>query len=145
MVAYVVSNFIDNLFIKTKIVKNLLIHVGRIFLALYFLLPGIGKFIAWDDQVALMEAHDMKMVPFLLAVVGIIQILGSVSLLLNKYVVICALGFAAMTLLININLHDFWNVYEGVSAEHEAQNFYKNLGIFAGLLLLAAIHIDESN
>ena len=136
---------INNLFIKTKIVKNLLIHVGRIFLALYFLLPGIGKFIAWDDQVALMEAHDMKMVPFLLAVAGIIQILGSISLLLNKYVVICALGFAAMTILININLHDFWNVYEGVSAEHEAQNFYKNLGIFAGLLLLAAIHIDESN
>ena len=128
-----------------KILKNLLINIGRVLLALYFLLPGIGKFIAWDDQVALMEAHDMKMVPFLLAVVGIIQILGSVSLLLNKYVVICALGFAAMTILININLHDFWNVYEGVSAEHEAQNFYKNLGIFAGLLLLAAIHIDESN
>ena len=128
-----------------KILKNLLINIGRVLLALYFLLPGIGKFIAWDDQVALMEAHDMKMIPFLLAVVGIIQILGSISLLLNKYVVICALGFAAMTLLININLHDFWNVYEGVSAEHEAQNFYKNLGIFAGLLLLAAIHIDESN
>ena len=126
-----------------KILKNLLINIGRVLLALYFLLPGIGKFIAWDDQVALMEAHDMKMVPFLLAVVGIIQILGSVSLLLNKYVVICALGFAAMTLLININLHDFWNVYEGVNAEREAQNFYKNLGIFAGLLLLAAIHIEE--
>ena len=126
-----------------KILKNLLINIGRVLLALYFLLPGIGKFIAWDDQVALMEAHDMKMVPVLLAVAGIIQILGSISLLLNKYVVICALGFAAMTLLININLHDFWNVYEGVNAEREAQNFYKNLGIFAGLLLLAAIHIEE--
>ena len=145
MVACIVSGCINNLFIKTKILKNLLIHIGRIFLALYFLLPGIGKFIAWDDQVALMEAHDMKMVPVLLAVAGIIQILGSISLLLNKYVVICALGFAAMTILININLHDFWNVYEGVNAEHEAQNFYKNLGIFAGLLLLAAIHMDESN
>jgi len=126
-----------------KILKNLLINIGRVLLALYFLLPGIGKFIAWDDQVALMEAHDMKMVPVLLAVAGIIQILGSISLLLNKYVVICALGFAAMTILININLHDFWNVYEGVNAEREAQNFYKNLGIFAGLLLLAAIHIEE--
>ena len=126
-----------------KILKNLLINIGRVLLALYFLLPGIGKFIAWDDQVALMEAHDMKMVPVLLAVAGIIQILGSISLLLNKYVVICALGFAAMTILININLHDFWNVYGGVNAEREAQNFYKNLGIFAGLLLLAAIHIEE--
>ena len=126
-----------------KILKNLLINIGRVLLALYFLLPGIGKFIAWDDQVALMEAHDMKMVPVLLTVAGIIQILGSICLLLNRYVVICAFGFAAMTILININLHDFWNVYEGVNAEREAQNFYKNLGIFAGLLLLAAIHIEE--
>ena len=126
-----------------KILKNLLINIGRVLLALYFLLPGIGKFIAWDDQVALMEAHDMKMVAVLLAVAGIIQILGSISLLLNKYVVICALGFAAMTILININLHDFWNVYEGVNAEREAQNFYKNLGIFAGLLLLSATHTEE--
>ena len=126
-----------------KILKNLLINIGRVLLALYFLLPGIGKFIAWDDQVALMEAHDMKMVPVLLAVAGIIQILGSICLLLNRHVVICAFGFAAMTILININLHDFWNVYEGVNAEREAQNFYKNLGIFAGLLMLAAIHIEE--
>jgi putative oxidoreductase len=42
-------------------------------------------------------------------------------------------------------LHDFWNTYEGVNSTHEMQNFFKNLGIFAGLLLLAAIHIDEIN
>ena len=105
----------------------------------------MGKFIAWDDQVALMEAHNMKMVPLLLAIAGVIQIVGGISLLLKKYVVVCALGFAAMTIVINVNLHDFWNLYEGVNAEREAQNFFKNLGIFAGLLLLAAIHIEESN
>jgi putative oxidoreductase len=48
-----------------------------------------------------------------------------------------------MTLLININLHDFWNAYEGVDAKHETQNFVKNLGIFAGLILLAAVNMDE--
>jgi putative oxidoreductase len=58
-------------------------------------------------------------------------------------VVVCALGFALMTILINFNLHDFWNTYEGVNPEREAQNFFKNLGIFAGLLLLAAVHIDD--
>ena len=122
--------------------KNLLIHIGRIFLALYFLLPGIGKFIAWDDQVALMEAHNMKMVPLLLAIAGVIQIVGGISLLLKKYVVVCALSFAAMTILINLNLHDFWNSYEGVDSSHELQNFFKNLGIFAGLILLAAIYME---
>jgi len=87
----------------------------------------------------------MKMVPLLLAIAGVIQIVGGISLLLKKYVVVCALGFAAMTIVINVNLHDFWNLYEGINADREAQNFFKNLGIFAGLLLLAAIHIEESN
>ena len=124
--------------------KLILMRVGRIFLALYFLIPGISKFTSWNTNVALMEAHNMKMIPFLLAIAGITQVVGSISLLLNKHVVICALGFAAMTLLINFNLHDFWNTYEGVSADREMQNFYKNLGIFAGLLLLAAVNMEES-
>ena len=120
-------------------------HVGRIFLALYFLIPGISKFISWNTSVALMEAHNMKMIPILLATAGIAQVVGSISLLLNKHVVICALGFAFMTILINFNLHDFWNTYEGVNPARELQNFFKNLGIFAGLLLLAAINLEESN
>ena len=124
--------------------KLILMHLGRVFLALYFLIPGISKFTSWNTSVALMEAHNMKMIPFLLAIAGITQVVGSISLLLNRYVVICALGFAMMTLLINFNLHDFWNTYEGVSADRELQNFYKNLGIFAGLLLLAAVNMEES-
>ena len=127
-----------------RFMKSFLIHVGRIFLALYFLMPGISKFTSWDTSVALMEAHDMKMIPFLLVIAGITQVVGSISLLLNKHVVICALGFAVMTLLINFNLHDFWNTYESVNADRELQNFYKNLGIFAGLLLLAAINMEKS-
>lgn len=125
--------------------KLILMHVGRIFLALYFLFPGISKFTSWNTSVALMEAHNMKMIPALLAIAGITQIIGSVSLLLNKHVFICSLGFAVMTLLINFNLHDFWNTYEGVNADREIQNFYKNLGIFAGLLLLASTNMEESS
>ena len=125
--------------------KLILMHVGRIFLALYFLIPGISKFTSWNTSVALMEAHNMKMIPILLAIAGIAQVVGSISLLLNRCVVICALGFAVMTLLINFNLHDFWNIYEGVNPDRELQNFYKNLGIFAGLLLLAAVNIEEEN
>ena len=123
--------------------KLILMHVGRIFLAIYFLIPGISKFTSWNTSVALMEAHNMKMIPILLATAGIAQVVGSISLLLNRHVVICALGFAVMTILINFNLHDFWNTYEGVNPDRELQNFYKNLGIFAGLLLLAAVNMEQ--
>jgi putative oxidoreductase len=56
-------------------------------------------------------------------------------------------GFAGMTLLINVFMHDFWNDYPGGNPQHELQNFIKNLGIFAGLLLLAgrqAARVDEN-
>lgn len=125
--------------------KSKLMHAGRVILALYFLVPGIGKITAWDANVALMEAHNMVMIPFLLSIAAATQILGSICLLLNRYVVACAIGFAAMTILINVNLHDFWNDYEGVDVKHEYQNFFKNLGIFAGLLLLAAVNLDKAD
>ena len=125
--------------------KSALINIARVLLALYFLLPGINKFAAWDMHVTLMETHGMIMVPALLAIAGITQIGASICLLFNKQVVICALGLAAMVLLINLNLHDFWNVYEGVDAKHEIQNFVKNMGIFAGLLLLSAISMGNDS
>ena len=49
-----------------------------------------------------------------------------------------------MTLLINLNLHDFWNIYEGVDVKQETQNFIKNLGVFVGFLLLAAVNMEAS-
>ncbi len=118
--------------------QSILIHVGRSLLALYFLLPGISKFTSWDMHVTLMETHNMSMVPVLLALAGVTQIGASLCLFLNKQVVVCALGLAVMIMLINFNLHDFWNTYQGVDEKHELQNFVKNLGILAGLLLLAA-------
>ena len=124
--------------------QSALIHMGRGLLAIYFLLPGIMKFVSWDMHVSLMETHGMVMVPALLAIAGVTQIGASICLFFNKQVVVCALGLAVMILLINLNLHDFWNVYEGVDTKHETQNFFKNLGIMAGLLLLAAISMEQS-
>ena len=124
--------------------KQILVGVSRIIMGFYFLIPGISKFTSWDANVALMEAHNMAMIPTLLAIAAVAQVAGSISMILNKYVAACALGFAAMTILININLHDFWNAYEGVDVKHEQQNFFKNLGIFAGLLLLAAVNLDQA-
>lgn len=123
--------------------KALFINASLVLLAIYFLIPGVAKFTSWDMHIALMETHNMIMVPFLLAIAAVVQIVGSILLLLNKQVVVCALGFAVMVLLINLNLHDFWNVYEGVDAKYETQNVFKNLGIFAGLLLLAAVNMEE--
>ena len=123
--------------------KAVLTHSGRTLLALYFIFPGVMKFVDWDRSVTLMELHHMVMIPILLASAGVIQIAAGLCLFLNKQVVVSALALAGMVLIINFNLHDFWNTYEGVDTRHETQNFVKNLGIFAGLLLIAAINMAQ--
>ncbi len=117
--------------------KNSLSTIGRCLLALYFLLPGILKFVAWDTHVALMEKHGMVMIPLFLGAAGGLQILCSIGILLNRYTQWFALVLAMMVLAINFQLHDFWN-YTDTEGAHEMQNFIKNLGIFAGLLVLSA-------
>tara|TARA_B100000963_G_scaffold272889_1_gene241055 strand:+ start:1575 stop:1961 length:387 start_codon:yes stop_codon:yes gene_type:complete len=125
--------------------RKSLIIFSRTLLGVYFLSAGISKFLFWDTHIILMETHNMKMVSASLLISGSAQIIGSICLLLNKQVVICSLGFAVMVLLINFNLHDFWNTYEGIDTSHETQNFIKNLGVMIAFLLLAALNIREIN
>jgi putative oxidoreductase len=114
--------------------------VGRSLIGLYFLVPGIMKFVAWDMHVALMEKHGMIFIPVLLILAGVTQILASVCILINRYVAPAAFILALMVLAINFNLHDFWN-YTGQEGAHEMQNFIKNLGILGGLLVLASYNV----
>lgn len=124
--------------------NKLLLTIGRIMLALYFLIPGIMKFVSWDMHIGLMEKHNMPLVPVLLAAAGIFQIIAAILLITNRYTAIVALLLAGLVLVINVNLHDFWNL-TGIEGGHEMQNFIKNLGIFAGLLVLSGHHWPSVN
>ena len=112
------------------------ILAGRVLLALYFLVPGAMKFSAWELHIGMMEGHNVPFAAPLLLVAGIANVAGAILLLTNRHVRLTALGFVVYILLVNINLHDFWN-YDGVTGQHEMQNFIKNLGILAGCLVLA--------
>ena len=63
---------------------------------------------------------------------GILLIVG--SKLKGSAILLCGL-----TLLISFYMHDFWNLDGDPVQAHELQNFVKNMGIAAGLLVLASI------
>lgn len=121
---------------QERTINSVLLMSGRVLLALYFLLPGIMKFVSWDMHLALMAKHNMVMIPQLLAIAGVVQISAAIALILNRYTFMVSILLAGLVVVININLHDFWN-YSGVEGAHEMQNFIKNLGVLAGLLVLA--------
>lgn len=120
-----------------------LISGGRILLGLYFLGPGLAKFGAADQQIELMVHHGLPYAAPLLMVAGVANVGGGLLLLANRYVQLTSLGFVLYIVVINFFLHDFWN-FEGIEAAHETQNFFKNLGILAGLLVLAGASPSRS-
>ena len=110
--------------------------VGRFLLGLYFLLPGLAKVFLFQDNLDVVILREVPFPSLSLLLVAIAQIFFGTMLMLGKYVYMGALVLAVVTLLINFYIHDFWNMAGDANQAHETQNFVKNLGIFAGLLLL---------
>ena len=110
--------------------------VGRFLLGLYFLLPGLAKVFLFQDNLNVVILREVPFPTFSLLLVTIAQIFFGTMLMVGKYVYMGALVLAVVTLLINFYIHDFWNMAGDANQAHETQNFVKNLGIFAGLLLL---------
>lgn len=122
--------------------SSALITSGRLLLALYFLVPGLMKFMQWGASVAYMESHNIAYAEPLLLIAALANVLGALLLITNRYVRLTSLGFVLYILVINLHLHDFWNV-EAADQMHETQNFIKNLGILAGLLVLAGASVKR--
>ena len=116
------------------------ISLGRVLLGLYFLLPGIFKIPTYEITTEYMLLHNIPLASILLPVTIVLQIVLGFMLIISYRIKESALILALLTIFINIGVHDFWNEYPNTDAAHETQNFVKNLGIFAGLLVLSATH-----
>ena len=114
------------------------ITLGRMLLGLYFLLPGISKIPTYAGTTEYMLLHNIPLASILLPITIVLQIGLGVMLIIGYRIKESALILAALTIFINIGMHDFWNDYPNTDAGHETQNFVKNLAIFAGLLVLSA-------
>ena len=121
-----------------KIIEKTCITIGRVLLGLYFLLPGISKIPTYEFTAEYMTSHSIPLVSILLPITIVLQLVLGIALIIGFRIKESALILAALTIFINIGMHDFWNDYPNTDAGHETQNFVKNLAIFAGLLVLSA-------
>lgn len=111
--------------------------LGRFLLGLYFLLPGLAKVFLFQENLAVVVEREVPFPIFSLIFVAIAQIFFGTTLMLGKFVQLGSLVLAVVTVLINLYIHDFWNMADNPDQAHETQNFVKNLGIMAGLLVLS--------
>ena len=123
-----------------KLLEKICITIGRVLLGLYFFLPGISKIPTYEFTAEYMALHSIPLVSILLPFTIVLQLVLGITLIIGFRIRESSLILAALTIFINIGVHDFWNEYPNTDAGHETQNFVKNLGIFAGLIVLSAAH-----
>ena len=111
--------------------------IGRALLGLYFILPGIMKITGYAGTLALMQDKGVPLAAALLPLTIVLQIGLGTMLIIGKHLRVSALLLFGLVLLINIFIHNFWTLQGDPGYAHELQNFIKNLGIAAGLLVLA--------
>lgn len=111
--------------------------VGRVLIGIYFLLPGISKVFLFSDNLNIVIIKEVPFPTFSLSIIAITQIVCGIWIIFGKNLKASSLSLVITTLLINFFIHDFWNLNGSPEQAHELQNFVKNLGILAGLLILS--------
>jgi putative oxidoreductase len=112
--------------------------LGRGLLGIYFILPGVQKISQYEMMTQYMDKHEVPFIQVLLPLTILLQILLGVFLIVGFKAKYAAFFLAGLTLVISIFMHNFWNLPEGGNVQHETQNFFKNMGVMAGLLVLSA-------
>ncbi len=120
-----------------------LIWIGRGLLGLYFVVPGLAKLTDLAGTSEYMAAQAVPLIPLALGATIILQVGAGASLMLGWRPQVMAAVLAGLTLLINLFMHDFWNITDAVRQAHETQNFVKNLAIMAGLMFVAGTPLGK--
>ncbi len=116
-------------------VRDEAILVARILLALLFLVFGWGKLTNYAGAAAYM-AQTGAPLPSLAAVVAIVvEVFVALAVAVGAWTRPLALLLALYTLGTGLIGHPFWTM-EGAARTANAINFYKNVAIIGGFLLL---------
>tara|TARA_Y100000748_G_scaffold298721_1_gene294428 strand:+ start:69 stop:470 length:402 start_codon:yes stop_codon:yes gene_type:complete len=118
--------------------SDIVLLIGRIIVGSYFLLPGaIAKIFNYEFMYQYMLNHEVPFTHVALVLTIIIQFFCSIGIIIGWNSRISAFILALLTIIISYYMHNFWDMASGIQKDHELQNFVKNMGIMAGLLILS--------
>ena len=120
-------------------INNLPLLSGRFLMGVYFILPGISKIVDFEGTSGYMANHGVPLVSLLLVITIILQLALGLFMIVGFQTKLTAFLLAGMVLVISIFMHNFWSMEDGINKTHETQNFFKNMGIMAGLLMISSL------
>ncbi|AEH89555.1 DoxX family protein [Mesorhizobium opportunistum] len=112
--------------------SSVTILLGRILLAVIFLLSGFGKLAAISGTAGYFGALGLPLPTVTAVIVGLIELLGGLAILVGFQTRIAAWVLAIFTVATGLVAHTGW------ADQMQMIQFLKNLAITGGFLLLAS-------
>ncbi|KAI5913706.1 DoxX family protein [Thauera sp. 2A1] len=112
--------------------------VGRILLALMFVLAGVGKLTNVGGTAAYMGSAGLPALPALAVLVGLIELFGGLAVASGFLARWAALGLAVFTVVASLMFHRYWSLPADQQMVQQLL-FMKNMAAAGGLLILAAL------
>lgn len=111
--------------------------VGRILLALIFLMSGIGKISGFAGTAGYMASKGMPMTDVLLAITIVIEIGAALMLILGYKARFGAAALLLWMIPVTFIFHNFWAMPADQQMIQQIM-FMKNLGLMGGMLYIMA-------
>ncbi|MFT8244210.1 DoxX family protein [Roseomonas sp. BN140053] len=115
--------------------RNTILLVARLMLALLFVWSGFGKIFTQTEFAAAMAGRGMPFPEAFPVLAVLIELGGGLLLLLGWRTATIAVLLALFTVVATAINHRFWT-YPDAARIGQANNFYKNIAIIGGCLLL---------
>lgn len=115
-----------------------LVVVGRILLALLFVLSGFDKLTHIQGTAGYIGSVGLPLPAVLAVLSGLLEVLGGLAIATGFWARWTALALAAFTLLASVLFHPYWSVPADQQMVTQLL-FMKNISIAGGMLILAAL------
>lgn len=116
---------------------NVAALVGRILLALLFVIAGFGKIAGFDGTAGYMASKGLPMPQVLLVLTILLELGGGLLLVTGWKVRWVTLAFFLWLIPTTLIFHKFWGIEAG-QVQNQMNHFLKNVSIMGGMLLLCA-------
>jgi putative oxidoreductase len=117
---------------------NPAMFLGRIFLALLFVVSGVGKITGYAATAALMASKGLPMVDILLPLTIAVELGGGLLLALGWKARWAAAALFLFLIPTTLIFHQFWGI-DPKLVQMQKIHFLKNIAIMGGMLLVLAI------
>lgn len=118
--------------------KSPLVLVGRLLLALMFVLAGFSKLGGIEGTAAYIASAGLPMATALAVIVGLLELVGGIAIMLGYHARWAALALGLFTLAASLLFHNFWSMPADKAFVQQLM-FMKNLSVAGGLFVVAAL------